>query len=84
MAGATRGGRGDRVAFGDYMLFLFCHSGGLAPSALHTACGCLWENNAPAALHAVGGETGSPSETTCFFVFTIRVGLAPAALHIVG
>ena len=30
----------------------------LAPSALHTACGCLWENNAPAALHAVVGRQG--------------------------
>ena len=73
MAGATRGWWRDRVAFGDYMLFCFAMRVVLAPSALHTACGCLWENNAPAALHGVAGDTGSPAATTCFFCFAIRV-----------
>ncbi len=65
--GATRGWRGDRVACGDYMLFLFCHAGGFGAFG---ATYCLWllmENNAPAALHMVGGDTGSPAATTCFF-----------------
>ncbi len=36
-------------------------------------------DNAPAALHAVGGEAMAPAAPTCFFVF-----LAPLARHIVG
>ena len=41
-------------------------------------------NNAPAALHAVGGRQGRPrGGAYIFFCFAMRVGLAPAALHIV-
>ena len=67
---------------GAYILFLFFHLGDLAPTALHTACGCLWENNAPAALHTVGGETMAPTRGAYILFLFFHLGdLAPTALH---
>ena len=55
---------------------------GLAPATLHAAC-LLWENNAPAALHAVGGETMAPTRGAYIFLCFCHVGgLVPAALRI--
>ncbi len=53
--------RGDRVACGDYLLFLFRHAGGFGAFG---ATYCLWllmENNAPAALHKAAGKTMAPT-----------------------
>ena len=81
--GATQGWRETGSPAATTYSFCFAMRVGLAPAALHTACGCLWvmENNAPAALHGVGGETGSPAATTYSFCFAIRVVLAPTARH---
>ena len=76
---ATHGGRETRAPAATTYSFCLAMRVGLAPAALHTACGGLWVmgNNAPAALHGVGGETGSPAATTYSFCFAIRVALAP-------
>ena len=75
--GATRGWRETGSPAATTCFFLFCHAGGLAPAALHIVgyhnihmVGALHaapaqapppQNNAPAALHRVGGETMAPT-----------------------
>jgi len=73
----------DRVACGDYMLFLFCHPGGFGAFG---ATYCLW-------LLVCYGETMRLRRYTrlvgdrvacgdyMLFCFAIRVGLAHAALY---
>ena len=48
---------------------------------LVAAC-LLWGDNAPSALHKVGGRQGRLRRLHVF-CFAMRVGLAPSALHIV-
>ena len=62
---------GDRVACGDYMLFLFCHPGVLAPAALHTAD----KPSRGAACSARTSLRASPAR---------HKNNAPAALHKAG
>ena len=97
--GATRGWRETGSPAATTCFFLFCHAGGLAPAALHIVgyhnihmVGALHaapaqapppQNNAPAALHRVGGETMAPTRGAYIFLCFCNVGgLVPAALHI--
>ena len=80
------GGEGNG-ACGAYMLFLFCHAGRVGAFGA-TYClwlvvvgGCRgwWGDNAPLALHKVGGRQGRLRRLHVFLFFW-----APSAGHIVG
>ena len=82
--GATQGCRDTGSPAATTCFFCFCHAGGFGAFGATYYLWLLMGNNAPAALHAVVGIQGRLRRLHAFFVFTIRVGLAPAALHVVG
>ena len=64
----------SRAALGGVNDNIVVYDDCVGTNCLWRIIGLLWENNAPAALHTVGGKTGAPTRGAyIFFCFAMRV-----------